>query len=267
MSTIEMARLIRTKKLSAREALAAHLKQIESPDDPDLARLSALMDVTFADPNIVLGLDRMQEFLAANRPGAARRFCVLVANDPVRDGVLGGSVFSYVARSGCGFSEYIVVDRPARGMGLGRLLFDARKEVLDKEARRDGHGACYGLFIETDNPLRLPADLAAIERETAMEAWERLRLFDHLGFRRVDVAYVQPPLAPDKQPIDYLDLLFAPWRVDAPASAIPAQWVLDTLEPIWSAWAPTLAADHLARLRQRITGEDVALLPTDSRAS
>ena len=28
-STIEMARLIRTKKLSAREALAAHLKQIE----------------------------------------------------------------------------------------------------------------------------------------------------------------------------------------------------------------------------------------------
>src|ERR1700687_1669265 len=29
MSTIEMARLIRTKKLSAREALAAHLKQIE----------------------------------------------------------------------------------------------------------------------------------------------------------------------------------------------------------------------------------------------
>src|SRR3954462_7560005 len=28
-STVEMARLIRTKKLSAREALAAHLKQIE----------------------------------------------------------------------------------------------------------------------------------------------------------------------------------------------------------------------------------------------
>jgi hypothetical protein len=29
MSTVEMARLIRMKKLSAREALAAHLKQIE----------------------------------------------------------------------------------------------------------------------------------------------------------------------------------------------------------------------------------------------
>ncbi len=29
LSTVEMARLIRTKKLSAREALAAHLKQIE----------------------------------------------------------------------------------------------------------------------------------------------------------------------------------------------------------------------------------------------
>jgi len=29
MSTVEIARLIRTKELSAREALAAHLKQIE----------------------------------------------------------------------------------------------------------------------------------------------------------------------------------------------------------------------------------------------
>jgi GNAT superfamily N-acetyltransferase len=245
---------------------AAHLKQIESPDDPDLARLSELMDVTFADPNIVLGVDRMREFLAANRPGAARRFFVLVATDPVRDGaVVGGSVFSYVARSRCGFSEYIVVDRPVRGAGLGRLLFDARKEVLDGEARREGRGGCRGLFIEADNPLRLPADLAAIERETAMEALERLRLFDHLGFRRVDAPYVQPPLASDKQPIDYLDLLFAPWH-SAATARIPTQWVLDTLAAIWSAWAPTLAADHLERLRSRISSEDVALLPTDSRA-
>jgi GNAT superfamily N-acetyltransferase len=236
------------------------LKQIELPDDPDLTDLSALMNLTFPDPNTVLGLDRMQEFLAANRPGAARRFCVLVATDRVRDGaVVGGSVFSYVPRSNCGFSEYIVVDRLSRGRGVGRSLFDARKEVLDSEARAHGFDWCRGLFIEVDNPERVPADFAAIERETALDAWERLRLFDHLGFRRVDVAYVQPTLAPDKHAIDYLDLLFAPWQAQAPA-AIPARWVLDTLEAIWSAWTPATAAEHLARLRSRIPGEEVALL-------
>jgi GNAT superfamily N-acetyltransferase len=240
------------------------LKHIESPDDPDLARLWALMDATFADPDIELGLDRMQEFLAANRPGAGRRFFVVVATNP---GVVGGTVFSYVARSACGFSEYLLVDRLSRGTGLGRVLFDARKEVLNLEARRDGYEGCRGLFIEADNPLRLPADVAAIERETAMEARERLRLFEHLGFRRVDVPYVQPPLAADKQPIDYLDLLFAPWPAHVAISAIPTQWVLDTLEPVWSAWSPATAAEHLARLRERIPSDDLALLPLDTEPS
>jgi GNAT superfamily N-acetyltransferase len=235
----------------------AQLNQIDSPEDADLTALSALMNLTFPDPNSVLGLDRMQEFLAANRPGAPRRFCILVATDP--DGtVVGGTVFSYVARSICGFSEYLLVDRPARGTGLGRALFEARKEVLDQEARRNGHDGCRGVFIEVDHPLRVPADFAAAERETAMEAWERLRLFDHLGFRRVDVPYVQPPLAVDKQPIDYLDLLFAPWPPDA-VTSIPTAWVLDTLEAIWSAWTPATAADHFARLRRRIPTESVPL--------
>jgi GNAT superfamily N-acetyltransferase len=246
----------------------AAIRRIDSPDDADLQQLSALMNVTFPDPNTVLGLDRMQEFLAANRPGAARRFCVLVATDPGRAGaVVGGSVFSYVARSICGFSEYILVDRRVRGTGLGRRLFDARKEVLDEAARRAGHGGCRGLFIEADNPERVPADFAEIERETALDAWERLRLFDHLGFRRVDVPYVQPPLAPDKEPIDYLDLLFAPWPAHTAISAIPAQSVLDTLEPVWLAWSPATATEQLALLRERISSDDVALVPLSAPSS
>jgi GNAT superfamily N-acetyltransferase len=242
------------------------LKEIVSPDDPDLKDLSALMDVTFADPNIVLGLERLQEFLAANGPGAPRRFCILVATDSGRDGaVVGGTVFSYVVRSNCGFSEYIVVDRRAHGTGIGRLLFDARKNVLDADARRFGHDACHGLFIEADHPQRVPADFAAIERETALDAWERLRLFDYLGFRRVQVAYVQPPLAPDKQPIDYLDLLFAPWPEQA-AARIPTDWIVDTLQVIWSAWTPELAATYMARLRKAVATGSVPLQPLSSRA-
>jgi GNAT superfamily N-acetyltransferase len=244
---------------------APYVKPIDSPDDPDLAGLSALMDVTFPDPNSVLGLDRMQEFLAANRPAAPRRFCILVAIDPTRAGVVvGGSVFSHVVRSNCGFSEYILTDRAARGRGLGRQLFEARKEVLDAEARRFGHDACRGVFIEVDNPDRLPAAFAAAERETALDSWERLRLFDHLGFRRVQLPYVQPPLAPDKQSVDYLDLLFAPWSPATVASGrIPMGWIVDTLEAIWSAWTASAetTAMHLDNLRRSVRSAEVPLLP------
>jgi GNAT superfamily N-acetyltransferase len=241
----------------------ARLRQIDSPDDPALTELSALLDVTFADPNAVLGLERMQEFLAANRPGAARRLCILVATDSTQAGaVIGGSVFSYVVRSNCGFSGYLVADRAVRGRGIGRQLVDARKKVLDSEARRHGHDACQGVFIEVDNPDREPAHFAAAERETALDGWERLRLFDHLGFRRVDVPYLQPSLAPDKHPIDYMDLLFAPWQPEALANArIPTGWILDTLEVIWSAWTPGTATTHLERLRQGISADWVELLP------
>jgi GNAT superfamily N-acetyltransferase len=235
-----------------------NLKSVVDPFDPDLAALSRLMDMTFADPNIVLGLDRMQEFLSANRPDGPRRFCVLVAKDAEQ--VVGGCVFSHVASSNCGFSEYMLTDRSLRGQGIGRLLFDARKTILDAEAARLGLGACNGVFIEVEHPDRSPADFAVAERETALEGWERLRIFDHLGFRRVEVPYVQPPLAEDKHPIEYLDLLFASWNPST-SEHIPAAWVLDTVDAIWTAWTPRTAAGHLETLKRRVPSAAVALQP------
>src|SRR5207302_5706542 len=48
MSTVEMARMIRTKKLSAREALAAHLKQIERVN-PEVNAIVTLVAEMAAD--------------------------------------------------------------------------------------------------------------------------------------------------------------------------------------------------------------------------
>jgi hypothetical protein len=71
------------------------------------------------------------------------------------------------------------------------------------------------------------------------------------------MAYVQPPLAPDKAPVEHLDLLFAPWATRPRAeSELSARWIVDTLAPIWSAWAPSVAATYLAQLQQQLT--DVA---------
>jgi GNAT superfamily N-acetyltransferase len=215
------------------------------------------MAATFADPNVVLGLDRMQEFLAANERNTERRFHVLSARDGEQ--VVGLSVFSYARASNCGFSEYIVVVSTARGTGLGRKLFDRRKAILDADARQAGEQRCRGLFIEADDPRRVPPEHVTAERETAIDPVERRRIFAHLGFWRIDVPYVQPPLAAGKAAVDYLDLLFAPW--DGNQNDISAQAVLDTLRPIWGAWAPRECEDHLARLARYLGGRSTALLP------
>jgi GNAT superfamily N-acetyltransferase len=220
--------------------------------------LSALLHATFPDPNTVLELDRMREFLNEDAHLPVRRFHVVVAEQNAA--VVGGTIFSYVPRSNCGFSEYIVADRRARGIGVGRQLFDMRKNLLDQDAAENGQPRCHGLFIEADNPERAPAEFAEIERITALDNRERLRIFAHLGFRRVDLRYVQPPLGPGKDAIDYLDLLFAPWQPDSLAR-IPKQWILATLEAIWSAWSPTTYAPQLSTLREALTNPHVRLGP------
>jgi GNAT superfamily N-acetyltransferase len=203
------------------------------------------LERTFADPDSVLGLQRIQQFLTDNSETSARWFSVLVAENDHGE-VVGGSIFSYVPESNCGFSEYLVLEPASRGIGLGRKLFDRRKAILDTYAR----GHCSGLFIEADSPERTPPEMLAAERETSLDVYQRLQLFAHLGFKRVAVAYVQPPLDATKQPVEYLDLLFARWSADADVVAV--DWILGSLAPIWTAWSPETAAAHLERLRATI---------------
>jgi GNAT superfamily N-acetyltransferase len=243
----------------------AHLSltEVTRPDDPRLAQLAELLLRTFLDPNSVLGLERMQQFLTESDK---RIFNALVAEDDAGH-VTGGSVFSYVPASNCGFSEYLVLEGERRGRGIGRQLFDRRAAILDAYASRHGHLRCAGLFIEVDNPERTPSEMLEADRASSIDAYERLRIFAHLGFLKVDVAYVQPPLGPGKQPVDYLDLLFAPSPWHLPMGVIPVESILTTLDPIWSAWTPDDAARYLAELRERIgPARLVSLLPLSGTA-
>jgi len=216
-----------------------------------------LLNRTFPDPNSVLGLDRIQQFLSENAANAARQFYVLVAETADGSRLIGASIFSYVVRSNCGFSEYLVVDASLRQQGLGRALFDARKAQLDADAEARGVHGCHGVFIEVDSPWRTPSELL----ETgSIDPLERLRVFRHLGFRRVALAYVQPPLAADKLAVEHMDLLFAPWRRDPSWETFPSEWLFGTLETIWSAWTPDQFGPYLADLRNQVTSSRVSLV-------
>jgi len=221
------------------------LVDIQDPHDPLVRSVADLLLEVFADPNTVLGADRLREFLASS--AAERKFNILALSDNQR--LAGATVFSYVPRSNCGFSEYLVLRGAERARGLGRMLINARRTRLEADARAAGFEACNGLFIEADNPDRTPTPLLQAERETAIDAVERLRMFGHLGFFRVDFTYVQPPLAAGKTAVDYLDLLFAPFS--GSMREVPANWVIDTLTPVWRGWAgpmvelPRVTADRL----------------------
>jgi GNAT superfamily N-acetyltransferase len=233
------------------------IEEVTRPHDRRLGDLADLLLRTFGDPNSVLGLDRIQQFLSEAEDGRARRFHVLVAEHVDGSGLVGASLFSYVARSNCGFSEYLVVDAAFRQRGLGRILVDRRKAILDSEAVRDGRPACNGLFIEVDSPWRTPADLLAMD---SIDPFDRLAVFAHLGFRRVAVAYVQPPLAPGKAAVEHMDLLFAPWSGDAHLDVVASEWVLDTLEAIWSAWTPDGFGAFLVDLRRQLRDVSMQLV-------
>jgi GNAT superfamily N-acetyltransferase len=226
------------------------LNEVTRPDDPRLVALAALLERTFADPDSVLELERIQEFLGDNSDTSARWFHILVAENSV-GGVVGGSIFSYVPESNCGFSEYLLLAPESRGRGLGRQLFDRRRAILDQRANRNGHLRCNGLFIEVDSPQRTPPEMLAAERETSLDAYQRLELFAHLGFKRVDVAYVQPPLGAGQHAVEYLDLLFASWQLP-PWGVVPLEIVTQTIAPIWSAWAAESAVSQLEQLRRSV---------------
>lgn len=238
--------------------MAIEIRELTDPADPDVSRLAQLMLATFADPNIVLSEDRLKEFTGLVEPD--RSFHVLVAKDG--GAVVGGVVFSFVVPSLCGFSEYLVVHRDYRRQGVGRALVEARKELLDRRARERGAPGARGVFIEVENPERTPPEFLERERETALDAWDRWRVFHRLGFLRVDVPYVQPPLGPDKRPVDYMDLLFCPWDEEARRTRrIPATWILDTVRPIWRGWVPGRYQEFLASFRQRLGDGTVPLVP------
>lgn len=235
------------------------LRQLEGPRDPDLPALHALMAEVFADPNLVFSRERLQEFLAeADAPD--RKYHILV----VRRGgqMVGGTIFAYLPEANCGFSEYIMLRPEARGVGLGRQLFEERRRILDADARRCGYDACRGLFIETENPDRTPAEFLAQELETSLDARVRLQMFGRMGFRRCDAPYIHLPLGPDQEPVDYLDLLFAPWDARVQAEGrIPSRWIEQSMVPMWQRWAPDRYHSAVTRFAREVGDRPVALLP------
>lgn len=190
------------------------------------------------------------QILATQTP--ERRNLMLVAEEEGE--VVGGDLFHYFAGPNTGFSSYLAVAHELRGRGLARQMHEARFALLDQAA---GEQPVAGVFIDVMAPERLtPAELAQ-ERAVGSDPVIRRRIFQRLGFRRVDVAYEQPAEGSGGVAVTNMDLLYCP---RTPAESVPTALVVETMRAYWLAWIGRRAADrNAAELQRRCGGETVAL--------
>jgi GNAT superfamily N-acetyltransferase len=232
------------------------IREVTDPHDLALAAFGRIQEAVYFDPHALIPPQWFGRLLT--QTGGARRNFFLVAEQD--DGtVVGGTIFHYLAEADSGFSSFMGVARSARGQGVARALHNARFEVLDRAA---GH-TVPGVFIDVVNPTRMSQRDLARERAVGSDPWHRLRVFGHLGFRRVDIRYEQPVGGPGGGPVTILDLLFCP---SAAAETVPTALVVATLRAYWSGWLGAAEADRHAReLEQRAGGRAqlALLLPAD----
>lgn len=227
------------------------IRRVADPRDPALAAFGSLQERTFADPELLIPPEVLPGMLA--RRSTQRRNYMLVAEQG--EVVVGGAIFHYFPGVNTGFSSFLAVAPEVRGQGVARRLHEARFALLDEEAGR----SVAGLFIDVLAPERMsPAEVAA-EQAVGADPLLRRRIFDRLGFRKVDVAYYQPPDEPGAEPITTMDLLCCP---RTPAEWVAAELVAATMHAYWTPWLGREAADtHAAQLRRRCGGDRVRLLP------
>jgi GNAT superfamily N-acetyltransferase len=187
----------------------------------------SLYQRTFTDRDITEDPDVWRAALATPPVPPLPLTVLLVAVD--RSGgqprVVGGCVFEYYRRSKCALLAYIVTDPTHRKRGVARLLMAGTTSLLraiDPELR--------GLFAETE---RFELDGPADELD---ESARRLTALGQLGWRWLQVPYVQPPLSPDRSPARNLLLMAFPLP-PGDALSIPRQNVVAYLHEFYAAQA------------------------------
>ncbi len=233
--------------MPARSAL--RIREVTDPDDPVLSAFGKLQRAIYFEPDALIP-GSMLGWLLQQQSGARANF-MLVAEDG--DELLGGTVFHYLASAGSGFSSFMGVARAHRGQRIARRLHEARFATLDRAA--GGHVA--GVFIDVVNPTRLtPAELER-EARVGSDPMARRRVFEHLGFRQVDIRYEQPVGGPHGGPVTNMDLLFCPRES---SDTVPTELVLATMRAYWSPWLGQRADRHVAELEARAAGRTILAL-------
>jgi GNAT superfamily N-acetyltransferase len=192
-----------------------------------------LYTASFPDADERESLENMLRFLELKREGwyGPNGYHIALMLDG--ESVVAASVSDYFDDPNCGVIEFILVDAQARGRGLGRRMHEATLALLQADARSSGRAGLDFMFIELNDPFRVPP------ADDNFDPFERAMLWDRWGYGRLCFPYVQPALSERQRPVDCL-LLAAKPLVPQLAAGFPSDLVRRSVEAylIWAMRIP-----------------------------
>lgn len=177
--------------------MALEYRKIESIEDAYFAKMHELMGRVFP-PEEVLAFELWRE------PLLDPAIQVYVA---VLDGeVVGATEYRYRPEFAVAMTDFTIVGRA--GLGIGRFLLVQREAHL-KRLEAESGVPMLGMFAEIYDPAQLGDDEAA-GPVGPMHPAVRREVLSHLGFKRLDLAYVHPSWDHEGKAVTGLDLCFRP---------------------------------------------------------
>lgn len=166
-------------------------------DDPLFAQMHQLMQAVFPAEE-VLAFELWKEPL--QDPGIR----VFVA---VHEGkVVGATEYRYYEDLNVAMTDFTIIGQ--EGLGIGRFLSRRRQADLIALGRAAGK-EILGMFAEIYDPYRAQAhEFGGIK---PMDPFVRREVLSHLGYKRIDFAYVHPSWQNDGEAVGELDLCFMPF--------------------------------------------------------
>ncbi|MNX09002.1 hypothetical protein D3C86_387200 [compost metagenome] len=219
-------------------------ERITSITNPLFPQMHQLMQEVFPDEE-VLEFDLWKEPL--EDPGIR----VFVA---IHDGeVVGTTEYRYYTNFNVAMTDFTIIGKP--GLGIGRFLWKKRQDDLERLSQENGK-ELYGMFAEIYDPYRVKEhDFGGVK---TMDPYVRREVLSHLGYKKLDLAYVHPSWNNDGEAVEGLDLGFMP--ADDSLDEVPASLVVDFLTRYYTVLPnkPKAWVDMIDRLKEKDT---VSLLP------
>lgn len=112
--------------------------------------------------------------------------------------MVGGCCFEYMIASNSVLLSYFCLNERTRGKGVSKLLANQAEFMADQDAvRLRSKSKVDGFYLET-NKASVSHD------QDVMDPRDRHRILFNLGFRAINMRYVQPPLSPESKSTDCL---------------------------------------------------------------
>lgn len=112
--------------------------------------------------------------------------------------MVGGCCFEYMIASNSVLLSYFCLNERTRGKKVSKLLTNQAEFMADQDAQRlRNKKKVDGFYLETNK--------ASVSHEMdVMDPRDRHRILYNLGFRAINMRYVQPPLSPESKSTDCL---------------------------------------------------------------